>query len=112
MDNNNRKTEAQIDAEITALEAIKPSVRKMTFFNDDNHAAIDAQIRVLRERMDSRALHEAFGDPADGISDEGDLDDDAIDFDEHTLHCALEALDWMTGDSDAESPSEGWKDVK
>lgn len=104
------KTDAQIEAEIAALEAIKPGVRERTFFGDDNHAAIDAQIRVLRERMDSGKLHDVFGDPAESM-DGDEIDDDAIDFDQHALDSALEALDWMTGDSDQQSPSEGWKNV-
>ena len=44
-----RKTEEQISAEIAALVALKPKVRQRTAFGDDNHAAIDAQLAVLRD---------------------------------------------------------------
>lgn len=86
-----RKTEDQINAEIAALVALKPKVRKRTAFGDDNHAAIDAQLAVLRERMSSDEVHDAYGD-------------------QYTFDAALSAHDWMTGDlaSDEDAPAASW----
>ncbi len=80
-----RKTEDQINAEISALVALKPKVRERTAFGDDNRAAIDAQLAVLRERMSSDEVYYAYGD------------EDADEFDQHTFDAALSACDWMTG---------------
>ena len=93
-----RKTEEQINAEVEALVAVKPKVRELTAFGDDNHAAIDAQLAVLRERMDHDDVYDAYGD------------EDSDDFDQHTLDAALSAHDWMVGTLAAGegSPSEGW----
>ena len=93
-----RKTEEQIIAEIAALVALKPKVRKRTAFGDDYRAAIDAQLAVLRERMSSDEVYDAYGD------------EDADEFDQHTFDAALSACDWMTGmlASDEESPAASW----
>lgn len=92
------KTDEQINAEIEALKAVKPSVRKVSAFGDDNHEAIDAQIRVLTERMSLDDVYDAWGD------------EDSDEFEQHLLDAALEARDWMTGARAANegSPSEGW----
>lgn len=96
-----RKTEDQIDAEITALVAVMPKVRELTSFGDDNHAAIDAQLAVLRERMSSDEVHDAYGDAG---NDE---------FDQYTFDAALSACDWLTGvlASDEDSPAASWADA-
>ena len=93
-----RKTEDQINAEITALVTLKPKVRQHTTFGDDNHAAIEAQLAVLRERMSSDDVYSTYGD------------EDADEFDQHTFDAALSAHDWMTGELAAaeESPSASW----
>ena len=46
-----KPTSEQIAAEIALLQAVHPKVPTHSFFGDDNRAAIDAQIRVLQERM-------------------------------------------------------------
>lgn len=100
------RTTQEINAEIAALKAIKPSVRERSFFGDDNHAAIDAQIAVLTERMSMDEVYSRFGE------------DDSMDCDidqptEHELDCALNAHNWMSGAlaSDEQSPSESWGDL-
>ena len=72
--------------------------RERTAFGDDNHAAIDAQLAVLRERMSSEQVYDAYGD-------EG-----ADEFDQHTFDAALSAHDWMTGAlaSDEDAPAASW----
>lgn len=92
------KTAEQINAEIAALLAQRPKVRKHSAFGDDNHAAIDAQLAVLRDRMSSDALRAAYGD------------EDSDEFNEHTFTAALSAHDWMTGAlaADEDAPAESW----
>ena len=67
-----RKTEDQINTEIAALVALKPKVRERTAFGDDNHAAIDAQLSVLRERMSSDEVYYAYGDEDADDGEQGD----------------------------------------
>lgn len=88
------KTKEQIDAEIAALNEMKPSVRHRSAFGDDHHEAIEAQLSVLRERMDSDEIYAAWGD------------EDADEFAQNVLDEALAARDWLIGDEPA--PSEGW----
>lgn len=93
-----RKTDAQIDAQASELQALKTRVRQYTAFGDDNHAALDAQCAVLRKRMSMDDVYIEFGD------------EESPDFTQHTLDAALEAHDWMTGlrAADEGSPSQGW----
>lgn len=52
----NKPTPKAIAAEIAKLKALKPKVKRYTFFGDDNHAAINAQIEVLEKGMDDDAI--------------------------------------------------------
>lgn len=88
------KTNEQINAEMAALTAMKPTVRHHSAFGDDNHEAIEAQLSVLRERMDTDEIYDAWGD------------EDTDEFAQNVLDEALAARDWMIGDEAA--PSEGW----
>ena len=90
---NNLRTPEAIAAEIAALQAMKPNVRRYTLFHDDNHAAIDAQIQLLQE-----------SDPEAAFADY------AIEDDEHVYFSANEAMDWLRGDND-EAPSVSWADL-
>lgn len=104
-----RPTPEQIEEEIAKLETMKPHVRRHSLFNDDNHAAIEAQIRVLRERMGNGQVHDTYGEDND---DEDDFAfDDLPDSNEHTFTNALEASDWMTGASTEPPPSENWSSL-
>ena len=79
------RDQTTIDAEIAALKAITPRVRRRTLFGDDNHAAIDAQIEVL-----------ASEDPEDA-ADDFDLND------EHVFMAARDAVDWLNEDESCKS---------
>lgn len=94
------KTDAQIDSEIAALKALKPTVRQRTAFGDDNHAAIDAQIDVLLKRMNTDEVFNAYADE----------EEEGGEVYEHVFSAALQASDWMTGilASDEDSPSASW----
>ena len=97
-----KPTSEQIAAEIALLQAVHPKVPTHSFFGDDNRAAIDAQIRVLQERMSLDEVHDTFGElTADG------------DFSQNTLDCALTAHDWLNGDlaADEASPAFGWDGI-
>lgn len=90
-----KRTGEEIRAEIAALVAMKPTVRRYSAFDDDNHAAIDAQVRVLSAQMDEDEIYEAFGEDADG-------------FTQHVLDHADFACFWMCGVDDYEAPSADW----
>jgi hypothetical protein len=88
----------QIDAEISALRAVRSRVPKFTTFRDDNHAAIDAQVKVLAERMVLEGVQSAWGN------------DDADGFEHHVLDAAVEAAEWLADvpGGNSPSPSSGW----
>lgn len=97
-----RKTDEQIAVEVAALRALKECLPRFTLFDDDNHAAIDAQCAVLTERMSHDEVYEAFGN------------EDHEDFAQHTLDAALGARHWMCGlraESEG-SPSEDWSGIE
>lgn len=87
------KTAEAIQAEIDALTRMKPNVKQYSFFREDHHAAIDAQIHVLSHRMSIDAVHERYEAAPGNVFD-----------------AAADASDWMSGLQDAEmlSPSNDW----
>lgn len=88
-----KKSAEQVMAEIAALQAIKPKVPKYTALSDNNHAGIDAQIKVLTEGLDLDRVHEVF------------------EVGSHTFYEALHASDWLHGMLNPEDdfpPSVGW----
>lgn len=92
------RSQDEIDTEAKKLEEMKPTVRRCSSFGDNHHDAIDAQVRVLRERMSEDDIYSEFGD--EGMDD----------FAQNVLDEALEARWWMCGDNDT-APSEAWKDL-
>jgi hypothetical protein len=86
------KTAEQIAAELAALQAIKPSLPAESDCGDDNLAAIDAQISVLRDRLTLNEVYEAY----QGCT--------------YTLHRALRAHFWAAGKLAplAYSPAKMW----
>lgn len=87
------RTQEEIDAEIKKLETLRTQVPPRTYFGDSNLDAIDAQIKVLRERMDEMQVYD-FG------------------WDERTESSAREAAGWLEGDPKllADDP-EGWLSI-
>ncbi len=96
------KSKLLIENEIDALKALKPKVRQRNTFGDDHHAAIDAQITVLDERLDNDALHDRFEPSGDSDinADEGRAD--------NVLDAAMQAYRWMIED-DNDAPSSEWQ---
>jgi hypothetical protein len=75
-------TQEQIDDQIKRLAQIKPSVSRYAFFDDqDNHAAIEAQIAVLKGEIDATRLEMLASD--------------------HEQWAARDALNWLAGNWDA-----------
>lgn len=59
-----KKTVEQVDAEIAALEALKPLSKRYSAFGDDNHAAIDIQIAALKKRWSYDDVNDIVNDSA------------------------------------------------
>ena len=85
-----KPNQEQIRAEIKKLKEMKPKVRHYTGFGDDNHAAIEVQIRVLEEILD-----------VDDIYDRWDMDD-------HLCESAIEAREWLDEGGEPPSGPDGW----
>lgn len=90
------RSRIEIDTEIKALEEMKPRVRRTTYFGDDNHAAIEAQLEVLRGNVDEDEIQDKF--------DDGE-------WTEHERDNAQQAVDWMEEYTDEGSPSENWQEL-
>lgn len=88
------KTNEEIEAEIKALTEIKPRVRRETAFGEDNHVAIDAQIRVLRDEMTEEDVIQAHEEINEWET-------------EHAYEAARDAAQWLAGKLE-ESLSESW----
>lgn len=89
-----KPTQEQLAAEIVELEQIRDKglVSEFSLFGDDNYAAIDAQIMVLRDGHD--AAKAASFCVSSGL--------------EYVQGCAQDAQDWRDGVTDEEPPSAGW----
>lgn len=84
------KTQAEIEAQIKALENVKEKVVPASAFGDNHLDAIDAQIQVLERDMESDEIHDEYGD---GIAEQ------------NVLTAALDAREWKDGESDTEDLS-------
>ena len=87
------KTQKEITKQIKALKAIRPKVRPRSAFGTDNIAQLDAQVDVLENDLDNNEIYEKY---------------DHSGIDEETLMGALDARQWMEGESDIENLAEGW----
>jgi hypothetical protein len=86
------RTRIEIEDELANLKNLRDKVPQLTAFGDDNQEAIDAQVRVIEERLDYEDVLEEF-------EEEGD----------HILSHALTALEWL--EEDDVPPSEGWAEL-
>lgn len=96
------KTGEEIEAEIKALNELKPRIQHYSLFGD-NWAKIDMEIRVLEEEMDEDELNDYL---------DKEFEDEAIDKNEKmelwSTACAV--IEWMEGTSfEEEPPSHGWR---
>lgn len=84
--------DAAIKSEIAALQKIKPTVLHFSRFGDDHHAAIDAQIEVLRNRTSIYDVDDSLPDNA--------------------RSAACDAANWLAGDfEDAPSLAASWQEL-
>lgn len=92
------RTDEEIAAEVAALKEIrdKPTFRSRSYFGDDNEAAINAQIETLERGYSEDDVYENYEDPEN-------------DDDRHVIDNAMSAFDWMNGEEEDGSPSEGWE---
>lgn len=88
------RTDLEIKTEIEKLKAMKPAVRRRTFFGDDNWESVDAQVECLERHFTEDDLWGRW----------------ASDRDEYPRDAAREALEWMTGESD-QPPSKEWEQL-
>ena len=86
------KTQKEIDAQIAALNEVRPRVKPYSFFGDDNLAKLDAQVRVLEEDLDEDDVGEEW--PEDDEMDIRTAADDAV--------------TWRDGESDIENLADDW----
>ncbi len=85
-----KPNQEQIQAEIKKLKEMKPKVRRTTYFGDDNHAAIEADIDVLTNDLDTGEIYDVYED------------------DQHALDSALYARGWLDGNDEPPSGPDGW----
>jgi hypothetical protein len=88
------RTPEEIDKEIQALEEIKPKVRHYSSYGDDYHAAIEAQIDVLKMLKEGMPRVEL------------PLYDDT-----HIWDAVEEAIAWIDGISEYDTLVEDWKGI-
>lgn len=94
-----KPTEKQIKAEINKLYDLLKKVPMTNFFNENNHDKINAQIKVLEDRMDEDEVYAEFEDTEDP--------DKTYDL----VSNARDAAMWLIGESEYGSPSDGWKEI-
>lgn len=100
------KTEKQIKKEAEALVKLKPQVPMYTAFGDNNHAKIEAEIRVLSDNMSEDDIYDTW--PVDGKDDE-----ESLEFERENGHensAALYVRQWMDGEEE-DGPAKGWAEL-
>lgn len=91
------RTNEEIQAEIKWLKENKPKISRYTLFNDDNHAAIDAQIAVLEDGLGE-------DDVFDLAENEG--------WNDHVRDNAMDAAMWIDGDDELKpSHEDNWGSI-
>jgi hypothetical protein len=86
------------------LAKMKPKVLRRSSFGDDHHAAIDAQIEVIKEMHDEDRIFSMF-DPNSVGNGESEIAAENI------LSAARDARNWMDGESEDGPPSKSWKEL-
>lgn len=88
------RTEAERKEQAEALLAMKPKVLARSVFGDDHHAAIDAQVAVLREDLENNAIYDRYERGAENV-----------------LQSAIEARQWIDEESESDTLTEEWKSL-
>lgn len=87
------RTPEEVQIEVGKLTEMKPKIRHFSFFGDNNHNAVQAQIDVLKDDMDEDEIYDMEGD-----------------WTQHEIDNALEARRWLDEESE-EAPSSGWESL-
>jgi len=87
------KTKKEIQTEIKALKAVRPKVRPYSAFGDNNLEQLDAQVDVLENNLDNNEIYNKY---------------DRSQYSEETVSAALDARQWIDGESEVESLAEGY----
>ena len=96
------KTQEEIDQQIKSLEELKSKVVPRTAFGDDNVAAVEAQIKALREDFDEDDCYEEWPDVED------DEDGSLTEVNRRLRDQAREAVAWRNGESDQADLCDDW----
>ena len=104
-----KPTAEQIEAEIKKLTEMKPNVIRTSYFGENHHAAIDAQIKVLEAELDEDDIYERFPTEEDLEGRESEASEEDV-VKANVRDGALEAAQWLAGEED-ETPSDGWKEL-
>ena len=91
-----KPSKKQIEKEIKELTEIKPKVRRLSMFGENNQEAIGVQIEVLKNNLSFENIDERWG-----ASDE-DCASQSL------YENASEARRWLDGESEEESLADGW----
>lgn len=84
-------TQKQIDAEIKTLASYRGKIPTGTL--TDNRAALDAQIKVLKENLSHGQIYDRWPDDCE-------------------IRCnAMDAHDWMRGENEKDKPSKEWNEL-
>lgn len=87
------RTDEQKAAMVAALRKQKETAPEFTFFGDNNHEGIDAQIAVIEEEWSEDEVWNRYPDDED---------------DQHTRDMALDAVGWLNGEKEDEDLSGQW----
>jgi hypothetical protein len=93
-----KPTDKQIKTEIAKLEKMKPRVRHYSGFGDDHHAAIDAQLEVLKDNLSDEEIEWRM---------DSDMTAEEELWKENQRDAALEARNWLEGEEKI-SPTKNW----
>lgn len=106
-------SDAEINAEIELLRDLRGRIPSRSLFGDDNLSHIDAQIRVLDERMDDGDAYDHY---QPYTSDDDRDEDECAELNEiegrtdELVSEALDAVRWLEGDS-LESLAGNWEGI-
>lgn len=91
------RSEEERKAEVEKLKAVKQHVPARTYFGDDNHGGIEAQIEVIEKALTMRRIESLYDEAGDGEST--------------YYNHARDAFDWLNEEAESEAPSIGWEQL-
>lgn len=104
-----KPTKKQINQQIAALKKMKPRVLRQSLFGDDHHAAIDAQVSVLKNRLTESDVYDR---QEECRATECPFHDDDVDYAvENVFEHAREAALWLDGQSEFRLLTDNWKEL-